>query len=207
MSCFIFVHIFSYRIGQMLSKQPTLYEKLKELYFHENNLWYHHLQLPLECTGTLDFSQYVTRTNILPLNELKSTYSLPPDVNIDFIKNWINEFLTLCPLNPNSTVKERQEFLGSFMECLQTALARECGTSHLRTRPTQSDVGAKVETFCKRSGLADLYDTERISKERLSEGIWETTEEVILDADDLLHFRVCGKLAWQIRADSPLPPV
>lgn len=93
------------------------------------------------------------------------------------------------------------------MECIHSTLFEYCDQSYLRTKATQSDVGAKVETFFKRSGFADLYDTERIKKECLSEGIWESTEEAILDQEDLLRFRVCGKLAWQLRTDSPLPPV
>lgn len=64
-----------------------------------------------------------------------------------------------------------------------------------------------METFFKRSGFAGLYDEERIKKESLSEGVWERTEETILDAEKLLRFRICGKLAWTLRTDSPLPPV
>ncbi|EUB59894.1 hypothetical protein ECG_03285 [Echinococcus granulosus] len=195
-----------YKIGRALKVQPTLFEKLKELYYHERNLWYHRLDLPLNCTNTLDFSQYITRTNVRSLKELTPTYSAPTNLDINIIKNRVQEFLTLCPLQPNSSSKERQEFLGSFMECIYSVLVEYCDQSHLRTRATQADVGAKVETFFKRSGFADLYDTERIKNECLSEGVWEATEDAILDAEELLRFRICGKLAWQIRTDSPLPP-
>ncbi|KAL5108759.1 hypothetical protein TcWFU_003669 [Taenia crassiceps] len=195
-----------HKIGQALKAQPTLYEKLKELYYHENNLWYHRLDLPLNSTDTLDFSQYMTRTNLRSLEELTSTYPAPTNLNINIVKNRVQEFLTLCPLRPNSPSSERQAFLGSFMECIHSTLVEYCDQSHLRTKATQSDVGGKVETFFKRSGLADLYDTKRLEKERLSEGIWEATEEAILDSENLLRFRVCGKLAWQLRTDSPLPP-
>ncbi|VDK37860.1 unnamed protein product [Taenia asiatica] len=195
-----------HKIGQVLKTQPTLHEKLKELYYHEKNLWYHRLDLPLNCTDTLDFSQYITRTNLRPIEELSPTYSAPINLNIDIVRNRVQEFLTLCPLKPKSSPYERQEFLSAFMECIHSTLVEYCNQGHLRTQVTQLDVGAKVETFFKRSGFADLYDTEHIEKECLSEGIWEPTEEAILDSEGLLRFRVCGKLAWQLRTDSPLPP-
>ncbi|VDM31142.1 unnamed protein product [Hydatigera taeniaeformis] len=195
-----------HKIGQALRVRSTLYDKLKELYYHEQNLWYHRLDLPLSCTGTLDFSQYITRTSLRSLSDLNQIYSSPINVNISSVKNRIKEFLTLCPLQPYSSSTERQEFLSSFMECIHSTLTEYCDQSYLRTGATQSSVGAKVETFFKRSGFADLYDTTRIEKECLSEDVWETTEEAILDSEDLLRFHVRGKLAWQLRADSPLPP-
>ncbi|KAM7535622.1 hypothetical protein Aperf_G00000090127 [Anoplocephala perfoliata] len=195
-----------FRIGQALRKHPTLYERLSELYYHEDNLWYHRLDLPLLCTDTLDFSQYITRTNLRPLEELKTMYADHPELNNIFIQNRIQEYLKMCSIRPYSSPKEREEFLASLMEYIYGGLVEFCKDSHLSTRATQLSVGAKVETFFKRSGFADLYDEEKIKRESLSEGVWERTEEALLDAEKLLRFRVCGKLAWTLRADSPLPP-
>ncbi|KAM3171561.1 hypothetical protein ACTXT7_016377, partial [Hymenolepis weldensis] len=195
-----------FKIGQILNKFSTLHDKFAELYYHEDNLWYHRLNLPLDCTDTLDFSQYITRTNRHTLAELNTIYDKPLEVNDKFLQCRIGEYLKTSSLRPDSTPKEREEFIGSLMECIYASLVEFNKDSYLRNRPTQLSVGAKVETFLKRSGFADLYNDEKLKEDCLAEGIWERPDEVILDAEKLLHFRICGKLAWSLRSDSPLFP-
>nr|CDS30549.1 28S ribosomal protein S30 mitochondrial [Hymenolepis microstoma]CDS34781.1 28S ribosomal protein S30 mitochondrial [Hymenolepis microstoma] len=195
-----------YKIAQVLTKFPTLHDKFAELYYHEDNLWYHRLNLPLDCTDTLDFSQYITRTNVHSSLELGPIYNKHLEVNNKFLRFRIGEYLKTSQLRPDSTPKEREEFLGSLMECAFTSLVEFNKNSYLRSRPTQLSVGAKVETFLKRSGFADLYNDEKIKEDCLSEGVWEMSDEVVLDAEKLLRFRICGRLAWTLRSDSPLPP-
>ncbi|VDN98469.1 unnamed protein product [Rodentolepis nana] len=194
-----------HKIAQHLNKFPTLHDKFAELYYHEDNLWYHRLNLPLDCTDTLDFTQYITRTNVRSSLELNPIYNKHLEVNNKFLRFRIGEYLKTSQIRPDSTPKEREEFLGSLMECVYISLTEFNKNSYLRNRPTQLSVGAKVETFLKRSGFADLYNDEKIKEDCLSEGVWERSDEVVLDAEKLLRFRICGRLAWALRSDSPLP--
>ncbi|VDD77805.1 unnamed protein product [Mesocestoides corti] len=194
-----------FKVGQTLGALPSLYDKLGELYYHENNMWYHRINLPLDCTETLEFSQYITRTTLRHLKEIEGIHSSASNVNT-VLRNRLQELVALSSFDQTMAPKTRQLFLSSFMECIHGTLAEYFRNCHLCDSSNQLCTGAKVETFFKRTGFADIYDNERIGKERLLEDIWEPNQEIVLDSDGMLRFRVCSNLAWLIRSVSPLPP-
>lgn len=195
---------FSFKTGQALVEESDLYKKLNELYYHENNLWYHKLRVPLEAPETLEFSQYITRTNLLPASKMLGCPELPSSVE-NVLLSRIHEFQRSHHLKPKATSETRRHYLAEFMDCVYLALVEFCPDSHLRRADNQIDSGAKIETFFKRIGFADLFAENEDA--RISEGVWERTEETVLDAENMLRFRVLGQLAWQLRSKSPLPPV
>nr|VZI43307.1 unnamed protein product [Spirometra erinaceieuropaei] len=97
----------------------------------------------------------------------------------------------------------KHEFLCSLMECIHNTLAQLYPDSHLITCNNQIDNGAKVETFFKRTGYADLLNSQS-SDSTLAEDLWEPVSEILLDSENLIRFRLRGQLNWQLRGQMPL---
>ncbi|CAH8645707.1 unnamed protein product [Heterobilharzia americana] len=55
-----------FRHGEQLKAIPTSFEKIEELFYIEDNMWFHSIDIPLKHPEMLDFSQFVTRTKLIP---------------------------------------------------------------------------------------------------------------------------------------------
>uniref|UniRef100_A0A0X3P0C7 28S ribosomal protein S30 n=1 Tax=Schistocephalus solidus TaxID=70667 RepID=A0A0X3P0C7_SCHSO len=202
---------------EILKQSPTVFGKLRELYYLEDNMWYNNLDLPLLYLESLEFSQHITRT---ALHQTTLPPSSQPEEKTTILSQRLSQFLRdeLHLLNKpyintvDMSVEARRqrssathEFLCSLMECIHGTLAQLYPNSHLITRNNQIDNGAKVETFFKRTGYADLLNAHT-SDSTLAEGLWEPVSEVLLDSDNLIRFRLRGQLNWQLRGQMPLQP-
>ncbi|KAL7059371.1 hypothetical protein AAHC03_013734 [Spirometra sp. Aus1] len=199
---------------ETLKQLPTVFEKLHELYYLEDNMWYNNLDLPLQYLESLEFSQHITRTTLHQITPPPSQPEGKTAILSERLSQLLQDELRLLNKPYLNTVDvsvearrqrsaAKHEFLCSLMECIHNTLAQLYPDSHLITCNNQIDNGAKVETFFKRTGYADLLNSQS-SDSTLAEDLWEPVSEILLDSENLIRFRLRGQLNWQLRGQMPL---
>ncbi|BHF69768.1 mitochondrial translation [Sparganum proliferum] len=199
---------------ETLKQLPTVFEKLHELYYLEDNMWYNNLDLPLQYLESLEFSQHITRTTLHQITLPPSQPEGKTAILSERLSQLLQDELRLLNKPYLNTVDvsvearrqrsaAKHEFLCSLMECIHNTLAQLYPDSHLITCNNQIDNGAKVETFFKRTGYADLLNSHS-SDSTLAEDLWEPVSEILLDSENLIRFRLRGQLNWQLRGQMPL---
>ncbi|KAH8868849.1 28S ribosomal mitochondrial isoform 2 [Schistosoma japonicum] len=197
--------------GEHLKTIPTLFDKLQELYYLEDNMWFHSIDIPLQHPEMLEFSQFVTRTKLIPwgpesndtnsillnyLNylfseELESVNSMP----VNILDQSVNGF--------NSRADCRRKKISMIMETVYRAFLSTGTESLVDELSTQIDERATIEMFLKR-----LVDNEVFEcTEKVNEDIYEPVNETIFDSESCIHYRIRSELAWQLRGPFPLKPL
>ncbi|KAK4474700.1 hypothetical protein MN116_001828 [Schistosoma mekongi] len=200
-----------FRHGEHLKTIPTLFDKLQELYYLEDNMWFHSIDIPLQHPEMLEFSQFVTRTKLIPwmsesydsnpilsnyLNylfseELKSVNSIP----VNMLDQSVNGF--------NSRADCRRKKISTIMETVCRAFL-STGTESLTDElSTQIDERATIEMFLKRMVDNKVFEYT----EKVNEDIYESVNETIFDSESCVHYRIRSELAWQLRGPFPLKPL
>lgn len=194
----VFIQFSSFKRSEALQSQTTLFDRLDELYFQEENMWFHRLQVPLAVQETLDFVQHLTRTQLHPISQLPPPSSSNPSSHLKaVITRRLEHLIAASNCRPVGVV--------DMMECAYRALVEVASRSQCHA-DFQTAYGGKIETFFKRTGYASLFKTHE-DDGRLSEGIWEPNSEVVLDDQGMIRFNIRTQLAWQLRAKCPLKPV
>ncbi len=192
--------ILSQKKETILSGFPSVYDKLEELYYLEDNLWYHQLDVPVKFPESLDFARFVTRSNVRSLKDIGYSTGGVSQKLIDEVVHCVNHFIMATPNSIDSP-----EYLSNLLDCIFRRLSKE-KSSILHKLPTQIDRGAKVETFLKRSGYDKIAEVVS-DDDTLPENLWKEASEIDLDSDKLIRFKLRSKLMWQLRSANPLPPV
>ncbi|KAF7260087.1 hypothetical protein EG68_02727 [Paragonimus skrjabini miyazakii] len=199
-----------FKNGEELKRLPSTFEKLQELYYMENNMWFHSLDLPLQYPEMLEFTQQLTRTNL---------YGMDLDVRgSSIVQQYLTYSLTemLILLNQprvNQTSsdseaiamrsKKRCTLIAAFMESLYQACCRGDLAPHLVRQPHQLDERATVETFVKRSYPKELF----VCWDDIAEDLYEDVNETVFDtSENIVRYRIRAELAWQLRGSEPLKP-
>ncbi|KAF6772263.1 hypothetical protein AHF37_09147 [Paragonimus kellicotti] len=199
-----------FRNGEELKRLPSTFEKLQELYHMENNMWFHSLDLPLQCPEMLEFTQQLTRTNLYSMDlEIRESSIVHQYLTYALTEGLIH--LNQPPVNQTSSdseaiamrSKKRCSLIAAFMEALYQACCRGDLAAHLTRQPHHLDERATVETFVKRSSPKELF----VCWNDVAEDLYEDANETIFDtSENIVRYRIRAELAWQLRGSEPLKP-
>ncbi|CAH8871203.1 unnamed protein product [Trichobilharzia szidati] len=198
-----------FRHGELLKATPTLFEKLQELTHIEENMWFHSIDIPLKHPEMLGFSQFVTRTRLIPW--IPEQYS----DSSSYLSNYLNylfmeelQSMNRKPVNMhdqsdngvNSRANYRRKKISVIMETVCRSFLSS-GTESLVTElSTQIDEHATIEMFLKRLVDHEVFE----NAEKVDEDIYEAVNETVIDREDCVHYRIRSQLAWQLRGAFPL---
>ncbi|CAH8575867.1 unnamed protein product [Schistosoma turkestanicum] len=196
--------------GELLKSIPTSFEKLQELYYLEDNMWFHSIDIPLQHPEMLEFSQFVTRTKIIPWTT-ESHKSNP--ILTNYLKYLFSEELKSVNSKPvnihdqsinglNSRADHRRKKISMIMETVYRAFLSSGTESLVNELSSQIDERATIEIFLKRLVDHDVFK----NFEEVNEDIYEPVNETVVDAERCVHYRIRSELAWQLRGPFPLKP-
>ncbi|KAF5398049.1 Ribosomal protein S30 mitochondrial [Paragonimus heterotremus] len=199
-----------FRNGEELKRLPSTFEKLQELYYMENNMWFHSLDLPLQYPEMLEFIQQLTRTNLYGMDlEIRESSIVHQYLTYALTEGLIH--LNQPPVNQTSSdsetiamrSKKRCTLIAAFMEALYQGCCRGDLAPHLVRQPHHLDERATVETFVKRSYPKELF----VCWNDIAEDLYEDANETVFDtSENVVRYRIRAELAWQLRGSEPLKP-
>ncbi|VDQ12580.1 unnamed protein product [Trichobilharzia regenti] len=201
-----------FRHGELLKATPTLFEKLDELTHIEENMWFHSIDIPLKHPEMLGFSQFVTRTRLIPwIPEpyIGSSSYLSNYLNYLFMEELqsMNRKLVNMHDQSDNGVNSRADYRRKKISVIMETVCRSflsSGTESLVTElSTQIDEHATIEMFLKRLVDREVFE----NTEKVDEDIYEAVNETIIDREDCVHYRIRSQLAWQLRGPFPLKAV
>ncbi|CAH8665224.1 unnamed protein product [Heterobilharzia americana] len=198
-----------FRHGEQLKAIPTSFEKIEELFYIEDNMWFHSIDIPLKHPEMLDFSQFVTRTKLIPW--IPESYSYDNSHLSSYLNYLFMEELKCvnsCPINTrdqsdhsfNLRMNYRRRKISMIMETICRAFLSTETESLVGGLSTQIDEHALIEMFLKRLVDREVFETT----EEVNEDIYESVNETILDSEGCVHYRIRSEVAWQLRGPFPL---
>ncbi|VDP85143.1 unnamed protein product, partial [Schistosoma mattheei] len=142
-----------FRHGEFLKTIPTSFEKLQELYFLEDNMWFHSIDIPLQHPEMLEFSQFVTRTKLIPW--IPESYDCNPILS-SYLKYLFSEELHSVNSKPvnihdqsinglNLRADYRRKKISMIMETVYRAFLSARTESLVNELSTQIDERATIE--------------------------------------------------------------
>ncbi|CAH8663932.1 unnamed protein product [Schistosoma bovis] len=199
-----------FRHGEFLKTIPTSFEKLQELYFLEDNMWFHSIDIPLQHPEMLEFSQFVTRTKLIPW--IPESYDCNPILS-SYLKYLFSEELHSVNSKPvnihdqsidglNLRADYRRKKISMIMETVYRAFLSARTESLVNELSTQIDERATIEIFLKRLVDHEVFE----NSENVNEDVYEPVNETIIDVERCVHYRIRSELAWQLRGPFPLKP-
>lgn len=207
----LFYIAYRFRHGEFLKTIPTSFEKLQELYFLEDNMWFHSIDIPLQHPEMLEFSQFVTRTKLIPW--IPESYDCNPILS-SYLKYLFSEELHSVNSKPvnihdqsidglNLRADYRRKKISMIMETVYRAFLSARTESLVNELSTQIDERATIEIFLKRLVDHEVFE----NSENVNEDVYEPVNETIIDVERCVHYRIRSELAWQLRGPFPLKPV